>query len=36
MPALKVTDENFEETIGNKDKPVLVKFEQNGAVHVRW
>ena len=26
MPALKVTDENFEETIGNKDKPVLVKF----------
>ena len=25
MPALKVTDENFEETIGNQDKPVLVK-----------
>ena len=26
MPVLKVTDENFEEMIGNKDKPVLVKF----------
>ena len=26
MPALKITDENFDETIGNKDKPVLIKF----------
>ena len=26
MPTLKVTDGNFEETIGNKEKPVLIKF----------
>ena len=26
MPALKVTDENFDSTIDNKEKPVLIKF----------
>ena len=26
MPVLKVTDENFEEMIGNKDKPVFCNF----------
>ena len=26
MPALKITDENFDQTIGNKEKPVLIKF----------
>ncbi|MDC1148357.1 thioredoxin [Pelagibacteraceae bacterium] len=26
MPALKVTDENFDSTIDNNEKPVLIKF----------
>ena len=35
MPVLKVTDENFEEMIGNKDKPVLVNW-RNGVDHAKW